>query len=155
MLNLSTREWSTYWRYAEPHKVCAVFFASVFVSVLPLGQVVEGNFGLLRGWALVKLQSLLVSIACVKAVLDEALKIFSLVNFTCATRRWRRQNHQSREMDLRPPVCLQQGWAARTALVLRHQCHEFLSSPTELPLTVFIYLFYLAALGFTWSVQDL
>ena len=160
-------EYSRCWTYLRGSEVCTEgmlsliksvlsFFVAVFVSVLPLGQVVEGNFGFLQGWALVKLRSLLVSVACVKAVLDESLKIFSLLfNFTCATKTWRRQNRQSREMDLRSPLCLRQGWAVPTALVLRHQCHEFLSSPTELPLAIFIYLFYLAALGFTWSVQDL
>ena len=58
------------------------------------------------------------------------------------------ENHQSRSS-----CSLAAGLNRAQALVLRHQCHEFLSSPTELPLTIFIYLFYLAALGFSWSVQ--
>ena len=65
------------------------------------------------------------------------------------------ENHQSREMYLRSPSSLAAGLSRAQALVLRHQCHELLSFPTELPLTIFIYLFYLAALGFSWSVQDL
>ena len=49
MLNLSTREWSMYWRYAEPHKVCAVFFCLCLCQCASFRSGGGGKFWFLAG----------------------------------------------------------------------------------------------------------